>query len=587
MRGAGLTAAGATCGGARLLALPALLVLLVLLAAPAAADPGASPDPAEASPGPAAADSEPSLESIEAAADVLRLLRRGGFDAALALRDQLPTGPDGAVARAALAYIDGDYGAAVDLLPAGPAPTDFAGDLLDRALKAQRAVAGMVEVPLGNFRFRHLPGPDGILVPYAARPLEAERQVLLQLFGEVPGRDIVVEFLPDITRFCLATGLPETWVRTTGTVAVAKWDRLMVLSPLTSARGYPWLDTLAHEYVHLALSRLSEDQAPIWLQEGAARYLESRWRSPRTDTWLDLHSESLLARGIEDDALVPFAKMHPSMAALPSAEVAALAYAQVAFAVGWIFEDAGPKGFRRVIDNTIKTGDALRAADIVMGAGGFEKNYLARLRKAGFTARSAVKHFEPEFDDDYVYIDGKLVPPPGGRAADPTDDPVLLADRAMNDHRKLGDLLRRRGRPLAALIEYDRAADVGAFHSPALANKRARALLSLGRPEDAERTLAETVALYPEYTPTVALHAEVLHRLGRRSQAADAAVQAIALNPFDPTPHAILATLYEAGGDTSRLEQERAVLAELEQSLGVRPVELRPLTDAPTPPEIP
>ena len=54
---------------------------------------------------------------------------------------------------------------------------------------------------------------------------------------------------------------------------------LMVVSPRATIFGYPWMDTLAHEYTHLLVSRISHDTVPVWLQEGLARFEQSRWRS--------------------------------------------------------------------------------------------------------------------------------------------------------------------------------------------------------------------------------------------------------------------------------------------------------------------
>ena len=48
------------------------------------------------------------------------------------------------------------------------------------------------------------------------------------------------------------TGLPYESAKTTGTVAVAKWGRVTLLSPRASPHGYAWRDTMAHELTHLA-----------------------------------------------------------------------------------------------------------------------------------------------------------------------------------------------------------------------------------------------------------------------------------------------------------------------------------------------
>ena len=55
---------------------------------------------------------------------------------------------------------------------------------------------------------------------------------------------------------------------------LSKWSRLLLTSPRASAGGYGWKDTAAHEYIHLVVSYLSDDHAPVWLQEGLAKYFE-------------------------------------------------------------------------------------------------------------------------------------------------------------------------------------------------------------------------------------------------------------------------------------------------------------------------
>ena len=76
--------------------------------------------------------------------------------------------------------------------------------------------------------------------------------------------------------------LTETDIETTGTIALSKYNKLMVVSPRATIFGYPWMDTLAHEYTHLVVSRISNDAVPVWLQEGIARYEQTRWRRPPT-----------------------------------------------------------------------------------------------------------------------------------------------------------------------------------------------------------------------------------------------------------------------------------------------------------------
>ena len=130
----------------------------------------------------------------------------------------------------------------------------------------------------------------------------------------------------------------------------------------------------------------------------------------------------------------------------------------------------------------------------------------------------------------------------------------------MQNHARVGDLLRRRGRMRAALLEYERAASVGPFHSPGLANKRARALRGLSRVGEARTVLEESVRLYPEFTPTVALLAELASQEGAHSRAVEMGERAVGLNPFDPNVHLLLATSYQRGGRTEESRREQRVL---------------------------
>src|SRR5690606_21850179 len=118
-------------------------------------------------------------------------------------------------------------------------------------------------------------------------------------------------------------------IETSGTIALCKFNRLMVTSPKALARGYSWLDTLAHELIHLVISEKSKNTVPIWLHEGLAKYSESLWRDGVPGLALDPASENLLASAVKKNDLVTFEQMHPSMAKLPSQEKTALAFAEV------------------------------------------------------------------------------------------------------------------------------------------------------------------------------------------------------------------------------------------------------------------
>ena len=473
--------------------------------------------------------------------------------------------PGRGLLEAALHFYRGDYDAGLSALPRpGDSPKELEealGWLFTRLPAAARATDGMVSEAQGNFVYRYMPGPDAVLAQFSPPALEGERAYLRDLLGVEPEQPTVVEFFPDEASFVAASGLPPEWVRTTGTVALCKWDRILIISPRNMPRGYAWLDTLAHEYVHLALARASRNRAPVWIHEGAAKLLESAWRDPRRVDFLDPYAESLLARALAEDKLVPFADMHPSMAALPSSSLAALAFAQVAWAVNFIFERGGDSGFAEVVRRMAAGEDSLLASatelGLALGAGGFESAYKKELAGKDLRIRSQVAHIPLELD---------------GSDADRADeegmafDPILRSQREMSGHARIGDLLRRRGRPDAAQIEYERAVAAGTYRSPSLAGKMARTAVQLERPADAASLLRESLSLYPEFAPNLALGADLAAKSGDWNSAMDYAQRAVAQNPFDPEPHRLLLRAYERVGRTDEAERHRVALS----LLGIR-----------------
>ena len=96
---------------------------------------------------------------------------------------------------------------------------------------------------------------------------------------------------------------------------------------------------MAHEITHLAITRATRDSAPLWLQEGLAKRQEIRWRAPRP------FDGDPPADGIARDALlsgqsVGVDKLGPSIAMLPSADAASIAFAEVSsFIQFWVREN--------------------------------------------------------------------------------------------------------------------------------------------------------------------------------------------------------------------------------------------------------
>ncbi|MGI5865844.1 MAG: peptidase MA family metallohydrolase, partial [Myxococcales bacterium] len=238
--------------------------------------------------------------------------------------------------QARVAFEESDYARAVALFD----------ELSDQSALAQLARAthketrGYESRESRHFVFHYPPGKDAVLAPYALEALEKAYAALAEDLGYAPPGKIHVEVYHDARALSRVSTLSLEAIKTSGTIAICKFNRLMVTSPKALVRGYDWLDTLVHEYVHLVVSKMSRNTVPIWIHEGLAKFLESRWRGPAGQA-LSPASAALLAHELKRDKLIPFERMHPSMALLPSQEDAALAFAEVFTAIEYLHGKGG------------------------------------------------------------------------------------------------------------------------------------------------------------------------------------------------------------------------------------------------------
>ena len=183
-----------------------------------------------------------------------------------------------------VSYYTGDYEAAASgvlaLRDDPRSPADL-GSFADVIVDTYETTKGYEVFRHGNFEVRYAPGVDEILVPYAIDTLKATAEALKEELGVEMLSPVRLEIYPDADSLARVSTLSVEAIRTSGTIALCKWGRLMIASPRALMHGYPWLDTIAHEYVHLVLTKATLDRAPVWLQEGVAKFLETRWREDR------------------------------------------------------------------------------------------------------------------------------------------------------------------------------------------------------------------------------------------------------------------------------------------------------------------
>lgn len=472
------------------------------------------------------------------------------------LARKAPDAPELKWLEAELAFLDGDYARAVDRLTGVPDDTlgGLAGHtrrLAARSLEVTRGFAHQ-DSPKGRFTIYYNPGPDEVIVELAGEVLDAAWETIGEDLGWRPTTKVRVELLSAPSDLAHLSTLTEDEIETTGTIALAKYGKLMVVSPRATVTGYPWMDTLAHEYTHHVIAHASHDTVPVWLHEGLARFEQSRWRAAPS-TALPATDQQLLATALARRRLIDLDAMHPSMAKLPSQEAAALAYAEVFTLVGWMHGKVGYGGLRQLLALQRDGKSARRAVSEVMGMPWVkvEKDWKAHLRTLDLSGGRATGGR------------GRRVRFDKGGGSDENVGVDEVGNARARRFARLGGMLRARGMVRAAVIEYEKALAATGTGDPYVAGKLARAYVELGQHDKAIALARPLVALdehdaVPAVTLGVALAAQ-----GDHAGARGAFEQALRVSPFDPTVRCGLADAYDHLGSAATARRERAACERL------------------------
>ena len=399
---------------------------------------------------------------------------------------------------------------------------------------------------------------DAILAPYLFDAMAAAYETLGADLGVYPDAPIRFEFYDEPGKLALVTPLTLDNIYTTGTVGICKYRRIMMITPRVMVYGYGWLDTAVHEYVHYLLTIRTKNAAPVWMQEGLAKLMESRWRVPG-QLELGAPVRKLLHDALAKDELVTLEQMHPSVAMLPSQELAALAYAEAETMLGLLEEQRGVEGLGAMLDDVAGGVDAKQAFADAWG-GSFDDFFevwkrTMRTRTAGsgdavgpvsdlaFKSDDAPADADPSLHGDVFSHLG------GGRA---------------RKHARLGVLLTLRGHTQAAVLEYEkaRAVDRSVRDDPQLARRLGELYLDLGRAADALPLLILAGDHEPDNANLAAAEARARRLTGDLEGAAEAVARAVQHNPFIPGIHCDLTVLAEAEGDATRAAAERELCME-------------------------
>jgi len=443
------------------------------------------------------------------------------------------------IADAHVDFFEGRYKNSLEALDKAAYPGGFR-NLVRATVDATKAMKSRKSA---HFEIFWADPKDEILVDDGLLGLEAARSALEKQLGYISPTSVRVEIYPTAADFIAVSTLTRKEVDTTGIVGLCKFDRLLITSPRATLWGYRWRDTLSHEYVHLAIYRMSGGEAPIWVHEGIAKYLEGAWRGKLGG--LEPASLALLADRASKDSLVPLEKMSPSIAKLPSAEDATLAFAEVATMMDYLARKRGTTALAKIVT--------------LIGSGKTDRQALAQVWGAPF------EDFEGEWKkwvralpktDEKVEI--VAVELKEGKE-DTESDADRVADPAARDFLRLGDMLRLRGREGAAATEYGKAFELSP-KSPIVVSRHALGRIALADYEGAVKAVDGVLDLYADMAVLWSRKGEALFELGRFEEARKAYRELMEINPFHLPGRMGLLEIAEKTGDKAGAESARKIM---------------------------
>jgi hypothetical protein len=349
---------------------------------------------------------------------------------------------------------------------------------------------------------------DRALTPLIVETVSLAREALTRDLGVSWPWPTRVTVVRDLMSLSAMTGLPQKSAQTTGTVAVAKWGRVTLLSPRASDHGFPWRDTLAHELTHLAVTHATADRAPLWLQEGMAKREETRWRDPGP---FDDHPspEAIVLRGFERHLDTPLDQLGPSIAMLPSADAAMVAFAEVTSFVRYFADTGGADALPNLLHAVRTAADTDTALRDSSGAD--LHTWDARWRA----------HLATSPPPKLSGIFGLL-----GDAS-----PGNLHE--LRDRVRLAQLLYGREHAAAAEVELDRVQGELSRHDPSVRSLRAHVKAALGQRAGAKEEVGDPAVVASTFGPWWAIRGRLQREDGEGTEAEASFVEAVSTDPLD------------------------------------------------------
>lgn len=449
------------------------------------------------------------------------------------LLEEHPESGDAHLLRARVEFMKGNYERSWKLLRRVGDNFSQVKEFKTHVDATRRASQNFISKETKHFIFRFEEGPDEILIHRAEEVLEMSYQVLGKILNYYPEEKVLVEFYPDREPFSHISPLTLKDILTSGTVALCKYNRIMMISPGSLVRGFNWMDTLSHEYVHYLLTKKSRNHLPLWMQEGVAKFLESRWR--QEEQYLSPIMETVLSKALNNDYRVPLEAMMPSFAKLKTAEDVQLAYAEVSSMMEYLTTIKGLDVLPNILES-LSSGAEFE--NIFLQYAGqdlieFQKNWEAWAKQLTYKSIPGIKSLPIEFKN---------------RKGIERNKPRMLVSRKTRDFAFLADILKSRDHFKAAIIEYQKALHASSTHSPILFNKLAATYLQTQNYDEAELLLKKSLEYFPDFHTSLVNMGELYFSRQDYETGRVYFEKAVRINPFNPFVHMRLILVYDKLG---------------------------------------
>ncbi len=430
-------------------------------------------------------------------------------------------------------------------------------------------LTGFSTLRTDNFIIRMHPSDAFIIGPYLESLLEESWQTLTAKYGFEPQAPILIEIFPNHEDFAVRTaGLPNI-----GPLVGVCFGAVITLdSPrsLKPPRSMNWQEIVWHEFTHVITLQMADNRISRWLSEGISVYEEKNGR-PEWGRRQDL----ALVKAVQQGRILPIRSLNEGFTKAEAPEDLSFAYYQSYLVVEYIVERYGFQSLKKLVYQYRKP---KRLEDMLMNVfqvsvasfeNGFEAWLADRVRRIDIYVPPETIHETPSPDEDRAAV---AVEPPSRESSISEDalntlrSRVVANPRDFEAHFQLGLILSRNAPADDAIRHLKTARDLLPEYAGDPNPRQILADLYRARgDESAMLQEMKALARYQQHAFEACLTiAKAYLQRGNDTRAIYYLERAIAVDPYQPDVHRLLAAAAYRNADYEKAIREYQVLTALE-----------------------